>query len=61
MSIASITTVALSLLILGMFLIMVLNLNNMASNLESQVQVSVYLQEGLSVMWKFVKWGLALL
>ncbi len=48
MSIASITTVALSLLILGMFLIMVLNLNNMASNLESQVQVSVYLQEGLS-------------
>jgi len=48
MSFASITTVALSLLILGMFLIMVLNLNNMASNLESQVQVSVYLQEGLS-------------
>lgn len=27
---------------------MVLNLNNMASNLESQVQVSVYLQDGLS-------------
>jgi len=48
MSFASISTVALSLLILGMFLIMVLNLNNMASNLESQVQVSVYLQEGLS-------------
>jgi len=48
MSVASISTVALSLLILGMFLVMVLNLNNMASNLESQVQVSVYLQEGLS-------------
>jgi len=48
MSIASISTVALSLLILGMFLIMVFNLNNMASNLESQVQVSVYLQDGLS-------------
>lgn len=48
MSFASISTVALSLLILGMFLIMVLNLNNMASNLESQVQVSVYLQDGLS-------------
>ena len=48
MSIASVSTVALSLLILGLFLIMVLNLNNMASNLESQVQVSVYLQEGLS-------------
>src|SRR4051794_18641791 len=50
MSLASISTVALSLLILGMFLIMVLNLNNMASTLESQVQVSVYLQEGLSDM-----------
>jgi len=48
MSIASITTVALSLLILGMFLVMVLNLNNMASALESQVQISVYLQDGLS-------------
>ena len=29
MSIASVTTVALSLLILGMFLVLVLNLNNM--------------------------------
>jgi len=48
MSVASISTVALSLLILGMFLVMVLNLNNMASNLESQVQISVYLNEGLS-------------
>ncbi|MBP2628400.1 MAG: hypothetical protein H6Q68_3111 [Firmicutes bacterium] len=48
MSLASVSTVALSLLILGMFLVMVLNLNNMASNLESQVQISVYLQEGLS-------------
>lgn len=48
MSFASISTVALSLLILGMFLVMVLNLNNMASTLESQVQISVYLQDGLS-------------
>ncbi|MDU4959287.1 MAG: permease-like cell division protein FtsX [Sporomusaceae bacterium] len=48
MSIASITTVALSLLILGMFLIMVLNLNNMASVLESQVQISVYLEDRLT-------------
>ncbi len=45
MSFASISTVALSLLILGMFLVMVLNLNNMASNLESQVQISVFLQD----------------
>jgi cell division transport system permease protein len=48
MSFASVTTVALSLLILGMFLVMVLNLNNMASALESQVQISVYLQDGLT-------------
>ncbi len=48
MSIASVTTVALSLLILGMFLIMVLNLNNMASVLESQVQISVYLNDNLT-------------
>lgn len=48
MSFASVSTVALSLLILGMFLVMVLNLNNMASTLESQVQISVYLQDGLS-------------
>ncbi len=47
MSIASVSTVALSLLILGMFLIMVLNLNHMASALESQVQISVYLQDGM--------------
>jgi cell division transport system permease protein len=48
MSIASVSTVALSLLILGMFLIMVLNLNHMASALESQVQISVYLQDNQS-------------
>lgn len=48
MSFASVTTVALSLLILGMFLVMVLNLNNMASALESQVQISVYLKDSLS-------------
>lgn len=48
MSIASVSTVALSLLILGMFFIMVLNLNHMASALESQVQISVYLQDGVN-------------
>lgn len=45
MSIASLMTVALSLLILGIFTIAVMNLNNMASVLESQVQVTVYLQD----------------
>jgi len=48
MSIASVSTVALSLLILGLFLVMVLNLNHMASVLESQVQISVYLQDSLN-------------
>ena len=48
MSIASVTTVALSLLILGMFLVLVLNLNNMAAALESQVQITVYLQDNLT-------------
>ncbi len=48
MTFASISTVALSLLILGMFLIIVLNLNNMASSLESQVQINVYLHDDLS-------------
>ena len=48
MTFASISTVALSLLILGMFLIIVLNLNNMASALESQVQINVYLHDDLS-------------
>lgn len=48
MSFASISTVALSLLILGMFLVMVLNLSNMASALESQVEISVYLEDGLN-------------
>ena len=48
MSIASVTTVALSLLILGMFLVLVLNLNNMADALESQIQVTVYLQDSMT-------------
>lgn len=47
MSIASVTTVALSLLILGLFLVLVLNLSHMATNLESQVQISVYLEDTL--------------
>ena len=47
MSVASLMTVALSLLILGVFTIAVMNLNHMASVLESQVQVTVYLQDAL--------------
>ncbi|MBR6343386.1 MAG: permease-like cell division protein FtsX, partial [Selenomonadaceae bacterium] len=47
MSFASIGTVAVSLFVLGVFLLLVLNMNRMASTLESQVQISVYLQDEL--------------
>ena len=47
MSIASISTVALSFLILGLFVLLVFNLNHMAGTLESQVEVAAYLDPGL--------------
>jgi cell division transport system permease protein len=47
MSVAALMTVALSLLILGIFTVVVMNLNHMASVLESQIQVTVYLQDSL--------------
>ncbi len=47
MSVASIGTVAVSLFVLGVFLILVLNMNRLASSLESQVQISVYLADDL--------------
>lgn len=45
MSVASIGTVAVSLFIFGMFLMMVMNMNKLAENMESQVQINVYLLE----------------
>lgn len=48
MTIASISTVALSILVLGMFLVMVLNVNNIASHLENQVQITVYMKDQVS-------------
>ena len=48
MTLASISTVALSLFILGVFLCGVVNLNNMAASLETQVQLSVYLKDDLT-------------
>lgn len=48
MTFASISTVAVSLFVLGVFLILVLNMNRMANTLESQVQISVYLQDGIN-------------
>lgn len=47
MTFASIGTVALSLFVLGVFLIMVMNMHKMASSLESQVQISVYINDAL--------------
>ncbi|MBQ6975276.1 MAG: permease-like cell division protein FtsX [Selenomonadaceae bacterium] len=48
MSFASIGTVAVSLFILGVFLILVMNMTKMASSLESQVQISAYLNDEIS-------------
>ena len=47
MSFASVGTVAVSLFVLGVFLILVLNMNRLAATLESQVQISVYLQDDI--------------
>lgn len=45
MAFASIGTVAVSLFIFGMFLIIVMNMNKMVAALESQVEISVYLKD----------------
>ena len=45
MSFASISTVSVALMVLGIFLLIFLNTNNLAKHLESQVQVSVYMQD----------------
>lgn len=47
MTFASIGTVAVSLFVLGVFLILVMNMNKMASSLENQVQISVYINDNL--------------
>lgn len=48
MTFASIGTVTVSLFVLGVFLLLVLNMNRLASSLESQVQISVYLEDHLT-------------
>ena len=48
MTFASIATVALSLFVLGVFLILVVNMNKLATSLENQIQISVYLSDKLS-------------
>ena len=47
MTFASIGTVAVSLFVLGVFLILLMNMNKLASSLESQVQISVYINDNL--------------
>ena len=48
MAIASVLTVTLAMFILGVFLSAVLNINHMASYLENQVEMTVYLKDGLT-------------
>lgn len=44
MTFASISSIVISLFILGVFLLLALNVNNLASQIESQVQIRVFLQ-----------------
>lgn len=48
MAVASVLTVTLSMFILGVFLCAVLNINHMAIYLENQVEMTVYLKDGLN-------------
>ncbi|MBE8955640.1 MAG: ABC transporter permease [Quinella sp. 2Q5] len=48
MTFASIGTVAVSLFVLGVFFTLVVNMNKLASSLESQVQISVYIDDDLT-------------
>lgn len=48
MTFASIGTVAVSLFVLGVFMLIVVNMTRLASELESQVQISVYLNDALT-------------
>ncbi|WP_120463692.1 permease-like cell division protein FtsX [Paenibacillus aceti] len=44
MSVASITSIIVSLLVLGVFIMLVININSFADDADSQVQISVYLE-----------------
>lgn len=48
MSFASVLTVAISLFVCGVFFLLVLNVNNVADNIESSVEIRAYLQEDTS-------------
>lgn len=46
MTFASLSSIVISLFILGVFLLLAMNVNNLADQFESQVEVRVYLQVG---------------
>lgn len=48
MSVAAITSVIAALLVIGIFFIIVLNIDFLATTLESQIEMMVYLNDGLS-------------
>jgi cell division transport system permease protein len=48
MSFASISSISISLLILGVFLLLVVNVNYMGKQIENQVEIRVFLQLGTS-------------
>ncbi len=49
MSVAAISSVFAALLVIGIFLTVVLNIDYLATELEAQVEVKVYLNDGLSL------------
>ena len=48
MSAAAITSVIAALLIIGIFFIILINIDYAATKLESQIEMMVYLEDGLS-------------
>jgi len=48
MSLAAVSTVAISLIVLGGFVILALNLNTLIRQIESKVEITVYLKDGIS-------------
>ncbi len=47
MTVASVGTVTVALLILGTFLLLAVNLEHMAATVESQVEITAYIEEGM--------------
>ncbi|MBD2863662.1 MULTISPECIES: permease-like cell division protein FtsX [Paenibacillus] len=52
MTFASISAISISLFVLGIFLVLALNVNNLADQIESQVEIRVYLEVNTSEQQK---------